>query len=820
MKTKIILLSLVVLFLNSCKKDKPEIPLLFTGEIVSISKDGATFTGNFKNIDPDLTKEFGFVWGTTYDVTLRTGFRHSLPLPVDKEIYSYTNNSTLMPDSTYYVRAYAVYPELTYYGKAISFKSLGSKTPEITAVDKDSAYFGDTLTISGLYFGLDASVLSVKVNTTTTKIVSSCDTNIIIKLPDLESYLTNALRIKVLKYNIPSEEKRITLRNPLIASISKSSFNQNELITIKGKGFNANNSTIVLQDFGNAKITQISNNSISFTPLFLNESFSTNLYINNEGLVSNTVPVSSNAPEITKVSPNPLFSREFVTLKGKNLEVNGISIFMGGFEATIQKVYNDSVKILVPDISCSNNSSITLRVLDKTKTFNNLYQLKTISNIQVTSSDPFYGQKITIQADYVPGSIPDNRTYYYGSNVLFNGESYYTDVSIKTYETNHSYINFILPANVELPNGKLDLSIKFCENTYFEVKDLINIPPPILDEPNNEILTVLGSSLKGENINPVGSYNKIYIDDQFTVSGGSSSTNTSLLFEKLSVNISEGQHQLYITTNGQKSNTIKVNVKHIWEKVAAYPDGITEGPVAFFTNNKFYIGGGENQENQTFYSYNLETGSWLNLSSMPTNTGLCVNDDQYGYVNRIDQLYRYEFATDTWSTLPAIEEHPLPDDIGYPGFLYDNKFYVFSPNLKYNHYFDIAENTWHTLYLGGSYSYTLPTVGGIIDDKAYFFQSSHSNYSYNFTTNEFSNLNSGYYPANKKISVQGITYNKEIYFFNSDYFRIHDIDTYNYNMDYRYIPGIYLGSRPLIFLANDKIYLLGGDAIYVYYLNR
>src|SRR5690606_18694608 len=105
------------------------------------------------------------------------------------------------------------------------------------------------------------------------------------------------------------------------------------------------------------------------------------------------------------------------------------------------------------------------------------------------------------------------------------------------------------------------------------------------------------------------------------------------------------------------------------------------------------------------------------------------------------------------------------------GFLYNNRFYVFAPNLKSNHYFDIAENTWHTLNLSGSYSYTLGTGGVVIDDKAYFFQSKNTNYVYNFTTNEFSFFHSGYYPANSNISVQGISYNNEIYFYNNDYFR-------------------------------------------------
>jgi uncharacterized protein (TIGR02145 family) len=125
MKTlsKISILILSILIINSCKKDKPVLPLLSTASISVISTTSAVSGGTVSDDGGAAIISAGVCWNTSDnpDITNNKTTTNSVS-------GAFTCNiAQLNPGTTYYVRAYATNSAGTGYGSSVSFKTLGDK---------------------------------------------------------------------------------------------------------------------------------------------------------------------------------------------------------------------------------------------------------------------------------------------------------------------------------------------------------------------------------------------------------------------------------------------------------------------------------------------------------------------------------------------------------------------------------------------------------------------------------------------------------------------------------------------------------------------
>jgi uncharacterized protein (TIGR02145 family) len=113
---------LVITIFSSCEK-KPSPPVISTTAATEISTTSAVSGGNITADGgaPIISK--GVCWNTTTDPTVANSKTSE-----SGESLSFTSNITrLLPNTTYYVRAYATNSAGTSYGKSVSFKTLGDK---------------------------------------------------------------------------------------------------------------------------------------------------------------------------------------------------------------------------------------------------------------------------------------------------------------------------------------------------------------------------------------------------------------------------------------------------------------------------------------------------------------------------------------------------------------------------------------------------------------------------------------------------------------------------------------------------------------------
>jgi uncharacterized protein (TIGR02145 family) len=125
--TKVIFLILSIISVCSCKKDK--IPALTTINVSRISQVNATSGGKITNFNKAKIIASGVCWSTSREPTIEDN-------KTTDEVIEGIFNSTLtglIPETTYYLRAYATNGLGTVYGRELIFRTLKA----ITVTDSD-----------------------------------------------------------------------------------------------------------------------------------------------------------------------------------------------------------------------------------------------------------------------------------------------------------------------------------------------------------------------------------------------------------------------------------------------------------------------------------------------------------------------------------------------------------------------------------------------------------------------------------------------------------------------------------------------------------
>jgi hypothetical protein len=142
----VILLILQIFLINSCKEDKPTLPIVTTSAVTSISYTTATSGGEVTNEGGDPIVSRGVCWNTSAEPTVA-----NVNTTESGGLGSFISNMTLLtPNTMYYVRAYATNIAGTGYGNQVSFSTSQIAVPvltttTITAITQTTAISGGNI---------------------------------------------------------------------------------------------------------------------------------------------------------------------------------------------------------------------------------------------------------------------------------------------------------------------------------------------------------------------------------------------------------------------------------------------------------------------------------------------------------------------------------------------------------------------------------------------------------------------------------------------------------------------------------------------------
>ena len=137
------------MLVNSCKKDKMDLPVVTTADVTGISYSTATSGGNVLNDGGDSILARGICWSTSAAPTQddhKTTESGSLG-----DFVSIL--SQLDPDTKYFVRAYATNGNGTGYGNQVSFSTSMTSVPDLTTAEP--TYIGQKSAFSGGFISSD-----------------------------------------------------------------------------------------------------------------------------------------------------------------------------------------------------------------------------------------------------------------------------------------------------------------------------------------------------------------------------------------------------------------------------------------------------------------------------------------------------------------------------------------------------------------------------------------------------------------------------------------------------------------------------------------
>ena len=143
----LIILSFYVCFLHSCKKDKPDPPVLSTTNVTEISYRSAVSGGNVTSDGGNPLISRGLCWNTAAQPTITNSLTTE-----NGALGEFTSDLTqLSPNTMYYVRAYATNEGGTSYGNQVTFTTVQMDVPvltttEVTSITQTTANAGGNIT--------------------------------------------------------------------------------------------------------------------------------------------------------------------------------------------------------------------------------------------------------------------------------------------------------------------------------------------------------------------------------------------------------------------------------------------------------------------------------------------------------------------------------------------------------------------------------------------------------------------------------------------------------------------------------------------------
>ena len=368
-----IILSVLFLLLSSCL-DNVYPPLIITGAVTNIDKDGAVFHTKITDLGKSNNLDFGFVWDTLHNPTIESAERYIFHTQAEIGNYEAKISGGLKALKTYYVRAFIRNEIVTTYGEETSFVSLGGKLPEIISISPLNGNLGDTLLVVGNYFS--SRSINVKINQINAEIIKSSQDSICVIIPS--TLIKKTSEITLINLNQPITAKdSFSLISPVINSFEAKTGTYGDEVIITGKNFLKNPSTLkVFFDKILATFQIIDDQTVkAIVPGKLdNENCFICVSMNNQ--IAESLDKFSLLPvEITDFSPKTALTGGTITITGKyfspTLTYN--KVYIGGVLAKPISVTKTTleVSLSLQDTAVyeSRNATVQVNVLGNIRTF-------------------------------------------------------------------------------------------------------------------------------------------------------------------------------------------------------------------------------------------------------------------------------------------------------------------------------------------------------------------------------------------------------------------------------------------------------------------
>ncbi|MFZ5942211.1 MAG: IPT/TIG domain-containing protein [Bacteroidota bacterium] len=815
MQNKLILFLVTTSLAFSCVREliTPDLPVLFTGEVLDIDTSGALFTGGFRNIDPSGLTEYGFLLSHYPNAEKVNSFRIRLPMPFEKELCSFRDKSSLDADTVYFLRTYACYGEEFIYGNIVSFYSQGSLTPVIKSVSPEAILFGDTVRVYGENFGYDRSRINLTFNEDSSLILEASDTVITAIVPVFRKenryFTTDSVSARVHKgiYRTGSLD-HLKVHPPVVDSVSVKDVMPCETFYLWVRGFQPDLGAIRLGDKTCKLIGfDASSHKVTVTAPAVFSDLKDSIRVKMPAFSSAGDPVRVVAPVISYCSGEPVFTNDRVTLRGSGLSNPALHICLGEEEASVITFSDEEVTAKVPGISCDEVLPIMLKFGTDLFVTDKFLLTKRPENVAISASSVYpdsYTYNIT--GDFFP--MYPGTGYPKITAVGQDGtEKPITNFSYNYKDLNQTSIFIKIPKNLGLGEW-VNLRVEVCKGIVNYLDSAIKFPVPVISNYPGVVFNYGEYTVIGSNFESAYPRNSVYIGDH-CVGTFQANTSTSLTFQ-CAADLPEGVYSLKVVTNEVESKPVEVVFHRRWKKIADLPYKMSSDVIAFYSNDIIYVGGGFNESHSfDLYACDLTSGTISKKAALPVLYGTSVNDDLFGYVVSSGAVYRYDLLTDNWTMLSAL---PITIPSYFSGLLYDKKIYFFPYQISdKQYYFDLTLNELVSYEGYSEYTSSCDLPYSVVPDGdiAYIIHLNHMisldlktlSYSYIWLNGSFVNWNR---------SANGIIHENMIYTYGESY-----LNNWNPVSHVSVIlNGPELACHSYIFRNGDKAYIIGEQSIW------
>ncbi len=527
-----------------------------------------------------------------------------------------------------------------------SVKKVWLHKPEVMSINRDSAYTGQTILISGKYFG--KGLLTVYFNDIGVTIKNEKDTETNPVIPD--GLPRGFIDVSVEVAGHRSEEKVGFFNQvPEIAGISPELATYNDTICVYGLDLGTKTDEIVIR-FNNVVANAIfAKDTVlkTLVPAGLLEKNS-RLFITTRGKqIISEQEFNLKEPEISGFSPMYGTFLEEISIHGRNFNpvLNYNLVKIGDTKITLYSCSATELVGRIPDWLFSEDCTGYVSV--------------TIGEYQVTTTDKF-----SFKPPVLTGFLPD--TAYRGLTKLTlmgsNFNPFREDENIigfcgyPFHADNVSAHSIEILFNLFTDQEKCEISIEICNKTAISDRKLAIIEPwkQLADFEGGEIFGGTGFSA----------------GDKGYVVGGSAQTSGS-----------GDQVWEYNPSNDS------------WTRKNDFPGGSVRRPVLMKINDLVYIGpgyGAVSESANTVWLYNTEQDKWEQRASIPGPTGkdyFSFTIGSRGYIGNDLGLWEYDRQKNNWipRTGPPKEYETgyyfSFGNYGYVGMGYGNGFYRYDPEM-------------------------------------------------------------------------------------------------------------------------------------------
>ena len=134
-------LTAILALMANCTKEKEtkhDYPRVVTGQVINVHAGGATFNGTFLHVGKGEIIDHGFVFGSSYMLSIQSNQHISLGKSSGKGSFTATASYALTTGYTYYVSAYARNDDKTFYAEPVSFVCFEEALPKVSDINHSS----------------------------------------------------------------------------------------------------------------------------------------------------------------------------------------------------------------------------------------------------------------------------------------------------------------------------------------------------------------------------------------------------------------------------------------------------------------------------------------------------------------------------------------------------------------------------------------------------------------------------------------------------------------------------------------------------------